>query len=57
MSDETHRKEHGVIDQAREMSGLYKLGFEWESFIGLSLPFILVGGIGGVLGFLIWKFL
>lgn len=38
------------------MSGLYKLGFDPESFKGLMFPFILVGGFV-VLGFLIWKFL
>jgi hypothetical protein len=57
MSDETPRKEHGMLDQAREMSGIYKLGFERESFIGISLPFIIVIGVGGLLGVLIWQFL
>lgn len=46
-----------MLDQARDLSGLYKLGFERESFIGISLPFIIVIGVGGVLGVLIWQFL
>ena len=57
MSDETPRKDRGVIDRYHALSGLYKLGFERESFIGISLPFIITFGVGGVLGLLIWKFL
>lgn len=57
MSDGTYRKDHGLVDQARETSGIYKLGFEKESFLGFILPFAIVIGIGGVLGLLIWQFL
>lgn len=57
MSQGGYKKDHGPIDEARDRTGLYKLGFEKESFIGISLPFILVIGIGGVLGVLIWQFL
>lgn len=57
MGDGTYQKDHGPIDQARDVTGLYKLGFERESFIGLMLPFAVVIGIGGILGLMIWKLL
>lgn len=52
-----YQKDHGPIDEVRARTGLYKLGFEKESFIGISLPFVIVIGIGGLLGVLIRQFL
>lgn len=52
-----YKKDHGPIDEVRDRTGLYKLGFEKESFIGISLPFIITIVVGGVLGVLIWQFL
>ena len=57
MSDGSYQKDRGLVDQARETSGVYKLGFEKESFLGFALPFAIVIGIGGFLGVLIWQFL
>lgn len=57
MSQGGYQKDHGPIDEVRDRTGLYKLGFEKESFIGFSLPFALVIGIGGVLGIIIWQWL
>lgn len=57
MSDREKKKDFGPVDQVREKSGIYKLGFERESFLGLILPGALVTAIGGVLGIYIWKFL
>jgi hypothetical protein len=57
MSEGSFHKDHGPVDQARELSGIYKLGFERESFLGFALPFIIVLGVGGILGLLIWQFL
>ncbi|MCC6791112.1 MAG: hypothetical protein IT336_05480 [Thermomicrobiales bacterium] len=57
MSQGSYQKDHGAIDEVRDRTGLYKLGFEKESFLGLSLPFIIVIGVGGLLGVLIWQFL
>ena len=54
---QSYQKDHGPIDEARDRTGLYKLGFEKESFIGISLPFIIVIAVGGLLGLLIWQFL
>lgn len=57
MSDSMYKKDHGPVDQARDTAGIYKLGFEKESFLGLMLPIAFVVGVGGVLGLLIWQFL
>jgi hypothetical protein len=57
MSEGTYHKDHGPIDEVRDRTGLYKLGFERESVMGLMLPFAIVIGIGGLLGILIWQFL
>jgi hypothetical protein len=43
---------HGVINRVRELTGIYGLGFERESMLGIALPvaFVaLVGGLGAVL--------
>jgi hypothetical protein len=57
MSEGSFHKDRSPLDHARETSGIYKLGFEPESFIGFMAPFVIVIGVGGVLGFLIWYFL
>ena len=51
------QKDHGPIDEVRDRTGLYKLGFELPSFLGISLPFAIVIGLGGVLGLIIWQWL
>jgi len=57
MSDNRVEKEHGPLDQVKEVTGVYGLGFERESVIGFALPFAIVVGIGGILGVIIWQFL
>lgn len=57
MTDDSVEKDHGLIDRLRETSGIYKLGFERESFIGISLPFIIAFAIAAPLGLLIWLWL
>jgi hypothetical protein len=52
MSD-GYKKNVSIIDRWREMSGLYKLGFDPESVKGLGFPVILVLVIGGGLGAII----
>ena len=56
MSESTPTKKFGPIDKWREMSGLYKLGFDLESFKGLMFPFILTS-IFVVLGVVIYAWL
>lgn len=53
MSDDSYKKQHGIIDKARELSGIYRLGFEPESFLGLAIPIGIVIVVGGVLGLII----
>ena len=57
MSEDNYEKDHGPTDEVRDRSGIYKLGFEKESFIGFSLPFVIVIGVGGILGLIIWQWL
>jgi hypothetical protein len=57
MSEEQFEKDHGPIDEVRARTGIYKLGFEKESFLGFSLPFVIVIGVGGILGLIIWQWL
>jgi hypothetical protein len=57
MSQETYQKDHGPVDEVRDRTGLYRLGFELESFLGFGVPFAIVIGVGGVLGLIIWKVL
>ena len=56
MSESIPKKKFGPVDKWHEMSGLYKLGFDPESFKGLMFPFIAVSGFV-VIGFLIWHYL
>jgi hypothetical protein len=48
MSDNTAEKDHGPIDRFKEVSGIYGLGFERESFMGFMLPFAIVAIVGGL---------
>jgi len=57
MTDSAPKKRFGPLDQARGLTGLYKLGFNEESALGLMLPFAIVAIIGGVLGVIIWQVL
>jgi len=50
MSDSDYEKKVSTLDRWREMSGLYKLGFDPESAKGLAFPFVAVAVIGGLLG-------
>lgn len=56
MSDSAPKKDFGPIDKWREASGLYKLGFDFESFKGFALPFIAMG-VPILLALAIWKWL
>ena len=57
MTDSAPKKRFSPIDQARGLTGLYKLGFDEESALGLMLPFAIVAIVGGVLGVVIWQVL
>ena len=48
MSD--YEKKLSPVDRWRELSGLYKLGFDPASAMGLIFPFAVVIVIGGLLG-------
>jgi hypothetical protein len=37
-----------LFDQLKELTGIYRLGFERESFMGLVLPIIFVIVVGGI---------
>jgi hypothetical protein len=50
------QKNFGPVDKWREASGLYKLGFDAESFKGLVLPFLIMI-VPAIFAFLIWKYL
>ena len=56
VSDSAPKKDFGPIDKWREASGLYKLGFDFESFKGFALPFIAMG-VPILLALAIWKWL
>jgi hypothetical protein len=50
MAENGTEKHFGPIDRVKEITGIYSLGFERESFIGFMLPWIIVIGISAVLG-------
>ena len=50
------KKDYGPVDRWREASGLYKLGFDGESFKGFMLPFLCMA-IPAVIALLIWRYL
>jgi hypothetical protein len=57
VGDNTVEKDHGPLDRFKEVSGVYGLGFERESFLGFALPFAIVLIVGGLGGLLIWLWL
>ena len=56
VSESAPKKDFGPIDKWREMSGLYKFGFDFESFKGFALPFIAMA-VPTILALAIWKWL
>ena len=56
MSVNEPQKNFGPVDKWREASGLYKLGFDAESFKGFVLPFLMMA-VPAILAILIWKYL
>jgi hypothetical protein len=44
MAEERFEKDFGPVDSARERTGIYGLGFDPASFLGLMLPFVIAGG-------------
>jgi len=38
-----------LIERIKEMTGIYHLGFAWESFLGIALPVAFVVVVGGAL--------
>jgi hypothetical protein len=48
MSENNVEKHYGPVDRMKDVSGIYGLGFEKESFMGFALPFLIVGAIGGI---------
>lgn len=43
----------GIKDMMEEKTGIYKLGFEPASFIGIVLPLLFVIIVGGGLAFMV----
>ena len=41
------------MERLKEVTGIYRLGFERESFLGLILPILFVIIVGGILGAII----
>ena len=56
VSDSAPKKQFGPVDKVREQSGLYKLGFDFESMKGFGLPFIAMV-VPIILAILIWQYL
>jgi hypothetical protein len=56
VSDSQPKKQFGPIDRWREMSGLYKLGFDPESAKGMLFPFMAMA-VPIILAIMIWKLL
>lgn len=44
----------GIINRIRELTGIYGLGFERESVLGVLLPVGFVVGVGGGAALLVW---
>ncbi len=36
----------GLINRVKELSGIYRLGFDKESIAGITIPFAIVIGVG-----------
>ena len=43
-----------IINRVRALTGIYGLGFERESVLGVLLPVGFVVGVGGVGALLVW---
>jgi hypothetical protein len=56
VSNNAPEKNFGPVDKWREMSGLYKFGFDMESLKGFMLPFIAMA-VPILLAIAIWKWL
>jgi hypothetical protein len=48
MSDNGVQKDYGPVDRIKDVSGIYGLGFEKESFMGFALPFVAVAVLSGL---------
>jgi hypothetical protein len=48
MSENNVEKDYGPVDRIKDVSGIYGLGFERESFLGFALPWIFVAIVGGI---------
>lgn len=53
MSDRSYKDKRGIMDRLRELSGLYHIGFDPDSFLGLVIPIGFVIVVGGILGLII----
>ena len=42
-----------MLDHLRDRTGIYKLGFDPASFMGIALPVGFVIVVGGILGFIV----
>lgn len=42
-----------MLERIKEMTGIYSLGFDRASFIGIMLPIVFVAVVGGALGILV----
>lgn len=42
-----------VLEHLKDVTGIYRLGFERESFLGLVLPILFVIIVGGGIGFFV----
>lgn len=47
------RKDNQMLERIKEMTGIYSLGFDKASFIGIMLPILFVVVVGGGLGVLV----
>lgn len=45
----------GIKDMIEEKTGIYKLGFESASFMGILLPLLFVIIVGGGLAFMVLR--
>ncbi len=43
----TRRKDRDVLDDIKDKTGIYKLGFNKYSFLGIALPLLFVIVVGG----------
>ena len=57
MTENAAEKKRGPFDRLKEVTGVYGLGFDRESFLGFILPWLIVLVVGGLGALLIWKWL